>query len=114
MGRIVITGSSGVVGSAIVSHALATTNHHLVLVDSKPPLVQADSLRVSRVTADLTVYETWRDILEGADALIHLAAFAQPYHATPAVTHDTNVMLSWHALRAAADAGINRVVIAGR
>lgn len=52
--------------------------------------------------------------ITGAEALIHFAALAQPWHAGPAATHNINVSLSYNALCAAVEAGIKRVVMASR
>ncbi|KAF8320789.1 NAD(P)-binding protein [Clavulina sp. PMI_390] len=113
MGRIVISGSSGVIGTAVVDYALKNTNHSLVLIDAEPPLALLEDSRIKYVTADLKDPEAWTEPLSGADGLIHLAAIARPGIASPQVTHNTNVALSYNALFAAADAGIKRVVLAG-
>lgn len=52
--------------------------------------------------------------MNGADALIHFAALAQPWHASQAATHNINVSLSYNALCAAVEAGVKRVVMASR
>jgi len=119
MGRVVITGCSGVVGTAIVAYAMQFTKHHLVLVDLKPPspteeqFLKLKADRVERHSLDLRDFTTWTRVMQGADALVHLAAFAQPVHAPPHVTHNTNVILSYNALQACVEAGVKRVVMAG-
>ena len=120
MGRVVITGCSGVVGSAIVSYTLQFTKHSLVLVDLKPPssieeeFLKTRADRVERHSLDLRDFSAWAQVMQGADALIHLAAFAQPTHVPPHVTHNTNVTLSYNALQACVEAEVKRVVMAGR
>jgi len=112
MGVIVITGSQGLVGSAVVSYVLSSSNHDLVLVDARPALNPSSDPRVTHILADLTKYEAW-DFMAGADALIHLAGYAQPYLASSSIVMNGNCTLSWNALRAAVDAGVKRIVLAG-
>jgi len=113
MGRVVITGSSGLVGTAVVSYALRETNHHLILADTKPPRNEEflNHPRVQHFTADLTVPENWTHVCKGADALIHLSAVFV-HQVGPWKTHNTNVVLSWNALCAAVEARVTRVALA--
>lgn len=129
--RIIVTGSSGSLAQGLIDVAFSSTTHTLLLVDQVPPpkerIIQ-DS-RVQYETADLRDYAAFARVVKGADALIHLAAFAQPYLSTPDVIHNTNVTLSFNALQgasyatshagrltswtiAASEAGIRYVVMA--
>lgn len=112
--KIVVTGSSGSVGSGIVSYILEHTTHTVLLVDRIPPSAAEQETRATFVAADLRDFETWAGLLKGADALIHLAGYAQPFLAHPAVIHATNTQLSFNALQGAAEAGIKHVVMASR
>ncbi|CAE6471000.1 unnamed protein product [Rhizoctonia solani] len=68
--------------------------------------------RIKYETRDLRQYKEYAEVVKGADGLVHLAAFAQPYLATPDVVHNSNVALSFNALQAASEAGIRFVVLA--
>ncbi len=95
MGRVVITGCSGVVGTVVVAYAIQFTKHYLVLIDVKPPSPTEEQIfklkadRVERHLLDLRDFARWAEVMRGADALIHLAAFAQPAHVPPHITHNT-------------------------
>ncbi|KAG8727073.1 UDP-glucose 4-epimerase 5, partial [Ceratobasidium sp. 428] len=88
--------------------------HTLLLVDRVLPAEGRiiHDARVTYETADLLEYATFARVVRGADALVHLAAYAQPYLAAPNVIHNTNVALSFNALQAAAEAGITHVALA--
>ncbi|KAJ1311536.1 hypothetical protein OPQ81_010020 [Rhizoctonia solani] len=112
--HIVITGSSGSIAESLIQVALSSTTHTLTLVDHKPPPEdkKISDPRVKYVTCDLRQYKDYAEVVKGADGLVHLAAFAQPYLASPDVVHNSNVTLSFNALQAASEAGIRWVVMA--
>lgn len=112
--HVVITGSSGSLAEGLVDVALSSTTHTLTLVDHKPPAEdrKISDPRVKYETADLRDFSEFARVVKGADGLIHLAAFAQPYLSTPDVIHNANVALSFNALQAAANAGIRYVALA--
>ncbi|KAG9003265.1 UDP-glucose 4-epimerase 5 [Tulasnella sp. JGI-2019a] len=114
--KIIITGGSGSVAQGLIELALAKTNHSLVLVDRVPPSAGSiiDSPRIEYITAELRTYTTYLEILSSkrADALVHLAAYPAPWHAHASEIFEANVVLSYNALVAAAEASIKRVVMA--
>ena len=68
MGRIVVTGSSGLVGTAVIRYALEKTAHDLVLIDSKPPKETIENSRLRYLTVNLldsevSFEETLRSII---------------------------------------------------
>ena len=99
--RIVVAGSSGSLAQGLIDVAFSSTNHTLLLVDHVlPPKERViQDPRVQYETADLRDYSNFARVVKGADALVHLAAFAQPYLSTPDVIHNTNVTLSFNALQ---------------
>lgn len=116
--KIVVTGASGVLGQGVVELALRATRHQLILVDRKPPPAGSvlDNPRIEYVTAELKSYTSFLEVLTSkrVDALIHLAAYPNPFLAHASETHVTNVTLSFNALQAAKEAGIRQVVMASR
>ena len=62
--------------------------------------------------ADLTDLGQVYDVLDGADAVIHLAAIAAQRVYPSAKTFFTNVGMSWNVMEASARLGIKRVVLA--
>lgn len=53
MGRIALTGSSGLVAAGVIDYVLEKTQHNLILIDVKPPTVVIESPRLRYVTANL-------------------------------------------------------------
>ena len=84
--RIVITGASGNIGTALLRRLGDEETHDLVGMARRPPDVAADSGRgrpVTWVAVDLTdpaCVPTLRETFTGADAVVHLAWGFQPSH----------------------------------
>jgi len=100
--NIAVTGCSGKVGRRVVLRALSQS-HTVVGLDNKSPeddFVSAPGFSFRQV--DLTEYEKTLNALRGCNAVIHLAALTHPIDYV-AVVHNTNVVLSWNVLRAAAE-----------
>lgn len=53
MGRIALTGSSGLVAAAVIDYVLEKTQHDLILIDNKPPKAVIESPRLRYGTANL-------------------------------------------------------------
>ncbi|KAJ7158900.1 hypothetical protein C8R46DRAFT_1110712 [Mycena filopes] len=108
--RVAVTGSNGRVGRRVVLRALAH-GYHVVGIDHSE-LVTADDRELgsnfSFLQADLKDYNETLKALEGCEAVIHLAGVPNPTD-YKVFTHNTNVVLSWNVLRAAAELGITRV-----
>jgi len=107
--RIVITGCNGSVGKRVVMAALKA-GHTVAGVDNREAadLDYAENPKFSFNKVDLHDYDASLAALHGADAVIHLAAVPHPADFA-AITHNTNVILSWNVLRAAAELGVKYV-----
>ncbi|OBZ72475.1 GDP-mannose 3,5-epimerase 1 [Grifola frondosa] len=104
--KIAVTGCNGDVGTRVVAAARAQ-GHEVVGIDATPALAPTDKGYVF-VQADLRAYDAALAALRGCDAVVHLAACRTPGDYV-AETHNTNVVVSWNVLRAAAELGITRV-----
>jgi nucleoside-diphosphate-sugar epimerase len=104
--HIAITGATGRIGRAVVALAIEQ-GHTVTAIDRKPP--EEPLAGGSFVEADVADYEALERALRGAEALIHLAAIPSPGHHPDHVVHNNNVVGSYNALRAAAEAGIRRI-----
>lgn len=104
--RIVITGSKGRVGSVVVEYAKA----------QGADVLGVDTIGVGNfsdyIHADVGDLGQVYDVLDGADAVIHLAAIRDPRLFTAAKTFMTNVGSTYNVFLAAAHLGIKRVVTA--
>ncbi|KAJ7707802.1 hypothetical protein B0H17DRAFT_533010 [Mycena rosella] len=109
--KVAITGSNGSVGRRVVLRALQERGYHVVGIDHSP-LVTADDRELgsnfSFLQVDLRDYNETLKALEGCEAIIHLAAYPRPGD-YKVVVHNSNVVISWNILRAAAELGIKRV-----
>ncbi len=69
MARLLVTGSSGFIGSAICSVALRK-GYEVVGLSDKEPTVKG----IEAIQGDITQPESVKDAMQGVDAVIHLAA----------------------------------------
>ncbi|HLL67464.1 MAG TPA: NAD(P)-dependent oxidoreductase [Micromonosporaceae bacterium] len=112
MATVVVTGSSGKLGRAVVRD-LAEHGWTVVGVDATPP-PDGD---LAFVRADLTDFGQTLEVLTGVDdrsagvsAVVHLAALPAPGLRTNAATFHNNVRCTYNVFAAAARAGIDNVV----
>jgi len=109
--RIVITGATGNVGTAVVAALTRDADVEDVLCLARRPAgVFGEDARIRTAAADVTTTDL-RPLFAGADAVIHLAWAVQPAH-DRAFLHRTNVGGTERVLAAAAEAGAGRVVVA--
>ncbi|KAK7051079.1 hypothetical protein VNI00_005191 [Paramarasmius palmivorus] len=110
--KIAITGCNGSVGKRVV--ALALKRNHLVLgIDIAPTSIlaaDAEELRSNFAykSVDLRSYQDTLTALEGSDAIVNLAGQPNPGD-YGAAAHNTNVVISYNILRAAAELHITRI-----
>ncbi|KAJ7352617.1 hypothetical protein DFH08DRAFT_913399 [Mycena albidolilacea] len=111
--KIVVTGSNGRVGKRVVLGALAR-GYHVVGVDHSALATADDRDLGSNFTflqADLRDYNETLKALQGCEAVIHLAGYPQPGD-YKVVVHNSNVVISWNVLRAAAEASsVNAITL---
>lgn len=110
--KIAITGCNGCVGRRVVFWVLKE-GHTVVGADCV--IAQDtdfyDNPAFSFHPVDLKDFDATLKVFEGCDAIIQLAAFAQPMDYKTKV-HNDNVVITWNVLRAAAELGIDRVALA--
>ncbi|GMA23573.1 UDP-glucose 4-epimerase [Luteimicrobium album] len=113
MARVVVTGSSGKLGQAVVTD-LAEHGYDVVTVDqvSPPPgqpgqFTRADLTDLGQVVELLTGVD---DRYSGVDAVVHLAAIPAPGLRTSGATFHNNVPSTFDVFQAAKIAGVKKVV----
>lgn len=105
--KITITGGCGRFGG-VVTRLLSSRGHELLLLDRQAP--QGDLPPGAAFERSDLMDAAWlRRRLAGQDALVHLAAIPHPLHESPEHIYANNTLTSYHALVAAADAGVRRV-----
>lgn len=109
MTRIVVTGADGFIGSVLVER-LGQAGRDVV------PVTRAVLARHSRAgePGDVATFDRWGELVEGADAVVHLAARAHVMRdsATDPLQEfrRVNVAGTEHLLEAAAAAGVRRFI----
>ncbi|KZT41245.1 NAD(P)-binding protein [Sistotremastrum suecicum HHB10207 ss-3] len=106
--KIALTGVNGRVGRKIAGGALKD-GHSVVGIDYADPNPEHEPHEnFTFIKADLQDYQAALNAFKGCEAIIALAALPNPGDYLVA-THNTNAVVSWNVLRAAAELGITRV-----
>ncbi|WP_147805010.1 NAD-dependent epimerase/dehydratase family protein [Alkalicoccus halolimnae] len=107
MKKVVVTGGSGLLGTWVVKE-FVNKGYEVLNVDVKKP---AESITETKIV-DLTNLGEVYGVLQGAYAVIHLAAIPVAYSHPNEVTFENNVMSTYNILEAASGLGIKKVVLA--
>ncbi len=107
MKKVIVTGGAGRLGQFVIRELLAH-RYTVLSLDKSPP---REKLTASWI-ADLRNPGELFEALKGAYGVIHLGAYQAPNLAADAETFGNNVTSTYNVLRAAADLGVKRVVVA--
>lgn len=105
-----VTGGTGFIGSAVVRRLVADGQGVRVLVRPNADRRNLDGLAVEIVSGDLLDPASFGAALAGCDTLFHLAADYRLWAPDPGALYRTNVDATKSLMRAAADAGVARIV----
>lgn len=105
-----ITGAAGFVGSAVLRRILAEGETVRALVRPSSDRRNLDTLPVEIVTGDLTDTASLRAAVRGCRRVFHVAADYRLWVSQPAVMYACNVEGTVALMRAAAEAGVERIV----
>jgi nucleoside-diphosphate-sugar epimerase len=107
MKKVVVTGGTGRLGQFVIRELLE--RHYAVLsLDRVPPREKLCPSWIADLSHSGDLFEALRD----AYGVIHLAAYQAPNLAADAETFGNNVTSTYNVLRAAADLGVKKVVVA--
>ncbi len=104
--RVLVTGGTGNVGKAVVER-LVEHGWDVRVVGRRPDL----ALPAAEYAAcDITDFQSLRDHARGCEAIVHLAAIAQPSKAPGPEVFRVNALGTYNVFEAAAKEGVRRVV----
>jgi nucleoside-diphosphate-sugar epimerase len=104
--RICVTGASGRAGRVTVGELLAH-GHDVIATDVRAP---EQDIGVPVLRADLTDYGQAVEVLDGAEAVIHLANIPAPGIHPSVHTFTVNTAMNYNVFNAATRLGLRRVV----
>ena len=104
--KVLVTGGIGAVGKAVLERLLHN-GWDVRVVDRKPEFEMAG---IDYQVGDITNYDDLRDKIRGCEAVVHLAAIANPMFVAPPELFHINVQGTYNVYEAAAAEGIKRIV----
>ncbi|RLI48729.1 MAG: NAD-dependent dehydratase [Candidatus Thorarchaeota archaeon] len=108
--KTLITGATGFVGSAVLRQLVQEGHSVRALVRPKSDRRNLSGLPVEIVTGDLKDRKSLDQAIAGCENLFHVAADYRLWVPRPYEIYETNVKGTLNIMRAAAEAGVGRVV----
>src|SRR5258707_7954503 len=108
--RVLITGASGFIGSAVARAVQARGAEVVALVAPDADDRNLEDIGTERVVADIRDVDAVRAACQGAGFVLHLAAIYRFWARDPRIFYDVNVGGTLSVLDAAAAAGCERLV----
>jgi ornithine--oxo-acid transaminase len=108
--RVVITGASGFIGSAVVRAVAATGADVVAVIEPGADDRNLKDIDAERAIADIRDAGALRDAFKGADYAFHLAAIYRFWARDPQIFYDVNVGGTLNVMEAVRAAGCRRLV----
>jgi len=105
-----VTGGNGFVGCHVVRALIARGDQVRVLTRENADLSALDGLPVEKVRGDLRQFDSIASAVKGCNEVYHVAADYRLWLRDPAPMYASNVTGTQNILRAAASAGVSRIV----
>ena len=107
MSKVIVTGTSGLLGPHAAQHFIEH-GYDVLSLDMKEPRLPVGDFRI----VNLRNLGECISAMQGADAIVHLAAIPRPGITTNEVTFENNAVTTYNILEAANILGIRKAVIA--
>ncbi len=108
--RVVITGASGFIGSAVARAVAARGAHVVAAIEPGADERNLKDIDAERAVVDIRDAAAVREVCEGARFVFHLAAIYRFWARDPKIFYDVNVGGTLNVLDAVAAAGCERLV----
>jgi dihydroflavonol-4-reductase len=108
--RVLVTGASGFIGSAVTRQLLARELEVIALVEPGADTTNLEGLDVKQVVGDLRSREDVKSAVNGSRAVFHVAALYRFWARDPEAFYSINVGGTRNMLGAADEAGVERLV----
>ena len=109
--KIAVTGANGMIGARVVHALLAAGHEPVAVVRRGADLRGLAGIDAPRAYANLRVQDSVATAIRGTDVLVHCAALFSYRREDEENLHQANVESTRAVMRAAADAGVRRVVL---
>ena len=108
--RVLVTGASGFIGSAVTRQLVAREQEVVALVEPGADTANLEGLDVKQVVGDLRSRESVQSAVSGCRAVFHVAALYRFWAKDPDTFYAINVDGTRNVLGAADEAGVERLV----
>lgn len=108
--KVAVTGGSGVVGSAVVRHLVAAGDEVVATARSSTSAEALRALGARPVEGEILDHVTMRSSFEGCEVVYHVAGVNETCSRDPRHMYRVNVEGTRTVIRAAAAAGVRRIV----
>ncbi len=108
--RVLVTGASGFIGSAVTRQLLARDQEVIALVEPGADTANLEGLEVKQVIGDLRSPDSVQSAVNGCRAVFHVAALYRFWARDPDAFYAINVDGTRNILRAAQEAAVERLV----
>lgn len=110
MGRALVTGGTGFVGSHIARHLVDAGHEVRILHRASSKLTALEGIPFESALGDITDDQSLRDACTGVDWVFHVAAVADYWRADQNIMFNANVEGTRRVLHAAKHSGVKRIV----
>ncbi len=108
--RVLVTGATGFIGSAVTRNLLARGLEVVTLVEPQADCANLEGLDVKQLVGDIRSADSVRQAMSGCRAVFHVAALYRFWARDPSSFYAINVDGTRNVLAAAAEAGVERMV----